>query len=90
MAELKIHATRRLLGANVRRLRKRRKWSQEDLASAARMEQPDISKVERALLSTGVDIIQRIARALGVRVADLLDESKIEEKMASARKRGGV
>lgn len=76
MAGLKIHATRRLLARNVKRLRKARNWSQDDLANAARMAQPEVSKLELSKMSTGVDVLQRIARGLNVRVADLFEEAQ--------------
>lgn len=76
MAGLKIHATRRLLAHNVKRLRNARKWSQEELAAAARMSQPEISEIERCKISTGVDILQRIAHALSVPVADLFEQAE--------------
>ncbi len=74
MAGQKIHATRRILARNVRRLRKERNLSQEELANAARLHQAEISKIESAKLSTGLDILQRLAKALGTRPADLLDD----------------
>jgi transcriptional regulator with XRE-family HTH domain len=77
MAGQKIHATRRILARNMRRLRKARNMSQEDLANAAQLYQPEISKIESAKLSTGLDVLQRIAKALGTRPADLLDEKSV-------------
>ncbi len=74
MAGQKIHATRRILARNVRRLRKERDLSQEELANAARLHQAEISKIESAKLSTGLDVLQRLAKALGTRPADLLDD----------------
>jgi transcriptional regulator with XRE-family HTH domain len=76
MAGLKIHATRRLLAHNVVRLRKKKKWSQTTLAGAAQMGQSEISEIEKCNVSTGVDILQRIAHALSVPVAELFDESE--------------
>jgi len=49
--------------------------SQEDLANAARLYQAEVSKIESAKLSTGIDVLQRLAKALGTRPADLLDEN---------------
>jgi transcriptional regulator with XRE-family HTH domain len=74
MAGQKTHATRRILARNVRRLRKERDLSQEELANAARLHQAEISKIESAKLSTGLDVLQRLAKALGTRPADLLDD----------------
>ena len=51
-----------------------RNLSQEELANAARLHQAEISKIESAKLSTGLDVLQRLAKALGARPADLLDD----------------
>jgi transcriptional regulator with XRE-family HTH domain len=75
MAGLKSHAARRVLARNIRRFRQARKMSQEDLAAAARLHQSQISDIESAKISVGIDIIQRLARALGARLADLLNDN---------------
>lgn len=76
MAGLKIHAARRILARNVSRLRHVRKMSQDDLAAAARLHQSQISEIESAKLNVSIDIIQRLAGALGARLADLLEDAK--------------
>ena len=74
MAGLKIHAARRVLARNVRRFRHARGMSQEDLAAAARLHQSQISEIESAKINVSIDIFQRLARALGARLAELLEE----------------
>ena len=69
-----------MLACNVKRLRGARDWSQEELANAARMSQPEISEIERCKISTGVDILQRIANALSVPVAQLFEEGQGGER----------
>jgi transcriptional regulator with XRE-family HTH domain len=73
MARRDVHAARRILAQNVRRLRLARHLSQEDLAHAAELSQDQISDVENAKHSVTLDNIQRLAFALNVRVAELLD-----------------
>jgi transcriptional regulator with XRE-family HTH domain len=74
MARRDIHAARRILAQHVRRLRIARQMSQEDLAHAANLSQDQISEIENAKHSTTLDNIQRLAFALGVTVAELLNE----------------
>jgi transcriptional regulator with XRE-family HTH domain len=73
MARRDVHAARRILAQNVRRLRLARDMSQEDLAYAAELSQDQISEVENAKHSVTLDNIQRLAFALNVRVSELLD-----------------
>ena len=73
MARKDVHAARRILAQNVRRLRLARDMSQEDLAHQAELSQDQISEIENAKHSVTLDNIQRLALALNVRVAELLD-----------------
>ena len=63
---------RRILARNVKRLRKLRDWTQEDLEAAAKVDRGSISAVENSKCSTGIDIIERLASGLGVEPTDLL------------------
>jgi len=77
MALRKSHATRRILAENVRRLRAEHgDMSQDELAAAARLSQTQVSKIEHAQVSTGVDILQRIARVFGTTPGALLDDQR--------------
>lgn len=73
MARRDVHAARRILAKNVRRLRLAQDLSQESLAHAAELSQDQISDIENAKHSVTLDNIQRLALALNVRVAELLD-----------------
>ena len=73
MARRDVHSARRILAQNVRRLRLAQDLSQEGLAYAAELSQDQISDIENAKHSVTLDNIQRLAFALNVRVADLLD-----------------
>ena len=62
---------RRLLAANVRRLRKARGLSQEQLAFESGIHRTYISGVERTVRNPTIVIVGRIAGALGVEPAEL-------------------
>lgn len=64
---------RERLAANLRRLRLEREWSQEDLASRSGLHHNQISSIERARTNVGIDLVDRLALALGVSVGTLLD-----------------
>ena len=76
MARRDVHAARRILARNVRRVRLAREMSQEELAYAADLSQDQISDIENAKHSVTLDNIQRLAFALNMRVADLLDDKR--------------
>lgn len=63
---------RRLLGEAIRAHRKEAEFSQERLAEKADLSTVFISRVERGKESPSVDSLVKIARALGVRVRDLV------------------
>jgi transcriptional regulator with XRE-family HTH domain len=68
---------RRVLGRNVRRLRKKRGWSQEHLAAeAGELRQALISQIETGRANPTFDTLEYVAAALGVRVYDLLKPVK--------------
>jgi len=58
----------------LKRLRERRKLTQTELARRARVPQGYISALELGeKTNPGLDVLRRLARALGVPVAELLD-----------------
>lgn len=59
------------LGAAIRRLRKERKLSQQDLASAMGTARTSVSRLERGLLLPSLPTIERATFALGIGIADL-------------------
>lgn len=66
-------STARKIGVALRRLRMARGLSQEQLAERAKVTQAYISAIEgRQRVSPSLDVLERLARALRVRVADLL------------------
>lgn len=63
---------RDILAANLKRLRAERGLSQEDLADRAEIDRTYISSLERSLYAAGIDVVDRLAKALGVTAAELL------------------
>ena len=61
-------------GANVRGLRKLRGLSQEALALSSGLHRTYIGSIERAERNVSIDNIEKLADALGVRIAELLRE----------------
>jgi transcriptional regulator with XRE-family HTH domain len=67
---------RDVLAANLKRLRAARGFSQEDLAELASIDRTYVSALERSVYAAGVDVLDRLARALGVTAAELLAEQQ--------------
>jgi transcriptional regulator with XRE-family HTH domain len=65
-------AARSVLGANVKRLRKALRLSQERLAELTDLDQPHISEIEAGLINLTIDNVQALAVALDVEPSDLL------------------
>jgi transcriptional regulator with XRE-family HTH domain len=73
-------ALRRLLGANVRRLRSSKKLSQEELAFEAEIDRTYVSQIERAIINPSLLVLHKVARVLGVNILELLSRGKSNEK----------
>jgi len=63
---------RRILGEAIRLRRKQSQLSQEKLAEKAELHPVYISAVERGAKTISMDALMRIAKALGVRIRDLV------------------
>ena len=63
---------REVLAVNLRKLRKAQGLSQEELAHRAEIDRTYISALERSVYAAGIDVVDRLARVLGVEAADLL------------------
>lgn len=61
-----------MLALNLKRLRADRGLSQEDLADRADIDRTYISSLERSVYAAGIDVVDRLAKALGVTAAELL------------------
>jgi transcriptional regulator with XRE-family HTH domain len=70
----RVTKARQVLAANMRRIRAEQGISQERLAELAELHRTYISTVERSQRNIGIDGIERIAKALKIRISDLLRE----------------
>lgn len=61
-----------ILAKNMKRLRKERGMSQEELAHLAQIDRTYVSALERRLYAATVDVMDKIAAALSVNVDVLL------------------
>ncbi len=64
------------LRLNMRRLRQDKGWSQEELAHRAGMHRTYVSDLERSARNPSIELIDKLAVALGVPVGELLDLNK--------------
>jgi transcriptional regulator with XRE-family HTH domain len=62
-----------VLGINVRRLRRAKRWSQEDLAEKANLHRTYVSGIERGVRNPSLTIIFKLAEGLGVQPGNLLN-----------------
>jgi transcriptional regulator with XRE-family HTH domain len=69
-----MNKLRDVLARNLRNLRKERRFSQEEVAHRAVISPEYVSLLERAAKSASVDVIERLAKALGVEPHHLLDK----------------
>jgi transcriptional regulator with XRE-family HTH domain len=79
---------RALLAFNIRRLRKDRGISQEDLAGEASVDRTYLSDIENEKGNPSVDILDRIVGILGVPLAELfLDPKSLGGKKPAKKSR---
>ncbi len=67
-------SARELVAKNIRELRQERGWSQDELAARAGLHRTYIGTIERAEQSITVDSMEKLATALNVKVARLLED----------------
>ena len=65
---------RKRVGSNVKRFRKERGFSQEELAFECGLHRTYVSGVERGTRNPTVVVLEKIAKALGIATSWLLDE----------------
>lgn len=61
------------LGANVRRLRVEKGWSQEDYADRAGIHRTYVSDIERGRRNPSITIVEKLAKALKVTASSLIN-----------------
>ena len=68
-----------LVGSNIRRMRRARGQSQETLAHEAGISMRYLAGLERGEENPTLTVLVKLALALGVRPADLMDEAQVGE-----------
>lgn len=66
------------LGANLKRLRTAKGWSQERFAFEAGIHRTYISDLERGARNPTITVVQRLADCMGVGAGDLLDYESVQ------------
>ena len=61
------------MGARVRECREKRQWTQENLAERAELDRSYIAGIEAGLRNPSVKAVAKIARGLGVTLAELFE-----------------
>ena len=69
-----------VLGQNIRELRKKSGWTQEYLAEKAKISVPFMTQIELARKSASLEVVENIARALGVSYERLFKTEYSEDK----------
>lgn len=64
---------------NMRRLRQSKGWSQEEFAHEAGLHRTYVSDLERGARNPTIEVIDKLAVALGVSVGALLDDENSKE-----------
>lgn len=64
---------RERLSLNMRRLRQSKDWSQEELAHQAGLHRTYISDLERGARNPSIEVVDKLAVALGANLGALLD-----------------
>lgn len=67
---------REVFAANLRRSRRAAGLSQEELADRASIDRTYVSALERARYAVTIDVLDQIAKALGVEAAALLEKPR--------------
>jgi transcriptional regulator with XRE-family HTH domain len=76
---------REVLAINLRKSRQGQRLSQEELAHRARIDRTYISSIERRVYGATIDVVDRLARVLGLEAADLLRKPARAARPASAK-----
>ena len=64
---------RRRVGRNIKKEREARGWSQEELADRAGLHRTYVSGVERGVRNPTVTVLERMAKALSLKIGQITD-----------------
>lgn len=67
-----VPTARELIAANIRRLRKAKNLSQEQLAELAQLHRTYVSQLERCVTNISINRLERLAGVLEVEISELL------------------
>ena len=81
---------REVLALNLRKLRRAKGLSQEELAHRAKIDRTYISALERSVYAAGIDVVDRLARVLAVEAADLLTRPSPTNDKKRGRSQSGA
>ena len=73
---MKNSVTNQILGANVRKLREERGWTQAELSRRTGIDTKSISRYENGQSFPSAELIDKIALAFGVKVSALFEEEE--------------
>lgn len=62
------------LGIYLKKLRQKKKLSQNDLSILSKVPQTTISNIERDICSPTIDTLRKLSKALNVKISDLVKE----------------
>jgi transcriptional regulator with XRE-family HTH domain len=85
-----VYDLRAALGSRIRDLRKRRGLSQEELADRARLHWTYLSDLERGRQTPTMDVVNRLARACGVTLAEFFASFEQQYRVRTRRQRSDV
>jgi transcriptional regulator with XRE-family HTH domain len=80
---------REVLALNLRKCRQAKGLSQEELADRAKIDRTYISAIERSVYAATIDVVDRLARGLGIEVADLLRRPSTSRTVGRKERFGG-
>lgn len=69
---MKLAEINKKVGLSIRKYREKKGWSQEQLAFEADLHRAYVGQIERAEKNIGLANLEKIARALNIKVEDLL------------------
>jgi transcriptional regulator with XRE-family HTH domain len=64
------------LGAKIRQLRKKKRWSQEDFAAVCNLHRSHMGKIERGETNLRLSTLLVIAKNLDIKLEDLLEAAE--------------